>query len=57
MFRLVLGPTQPPIQWVSGAHSGGCGEGKVAGHKADHSAPSTAMVMNVWSHTSTWHGT
>jgi hypothetical protein len=43
--RLVLGPIQPPTQWVPGV--------KWSGHEADHSPPSSAEVKNVQSHTST----
>jgi hypothetical protein len=39
--RTALGPTHPPIQWVSGALS--MGE-KWLGHEADHSPPSSAEV-------------
>jgi hypothetical protein len=39
--RPVLGPTQPPIQWVSGALSLGV---KRPGREADHSPPSSAEV-------------
>jgi len=45
-----LGPTQPPIQWVSGAISLGV---KPPGSEADHSPPSSAEVKNAWSYTST----
>jgi hypothetical protein len=38
--RTVLGPTQPPIQWVPGALSLGAGPGR----EADHSPPSSAEV-------------
>jgi hypothetical protein len=40
-----LRPTQPPIQWVPGAH---CREGGVKRprREADHSAPSSAKVQN-----------
>jgi hypothetical protein len=48
--RTALGPTQPPIQWVSGALSLGV---KRSGHEADHSPPSSAEVKNSWSYTST----
>jgi len=41
MSRLALGPTQPLIQWVSGALSLG---GKAAGLEADHSPPSSTEV-------------
>jgi len=42
---MVLGPIQPPIQWVPGV--------KQLKHEADHSAPSRAKVKNAWSYTST----
>jgi hypothetical protein len=48
--RLVLGPTKPPIQWVSGALSLGV---KRPVPEADHSPPSSAEVKNAWSYTST----
>jgi len=47
--RPVLGPTQPPIQWVPGTLSL---EVKWPGHEADHSPPPHAEVMNAWSYTS-----
>jgi hypothetical protein len=47
--RMVLGPTQPPIQWVPGALSLGV---KQPRHKADH-LPSSAKVKNAWNYTST----
>jgi hypothetical protein len=50
MSGMALGPTQPPIQWISGVLSLGV---KQPGHKADHSPPSSAQVKNVWSYTST----
>jgi len=40
-LRLVMGPTQPPIQWVQGALSLAV---KRPGCEADHSPPSTAEV-------------
>jgi hypothetical protein len=43
MSRLVLGPTQPPIQWVPQAFSPGV---KRTGHEADHSPPTSAEVKN-----------
>jgi hypothetical protein len=46
----VLVPTQPPIQWISGALSL---EVKRPGREADHSPPSSADITNVWSYTST----
>jgi hypothetical protein len=39
--RTVLGPTQPPIQWVPGAFTLGV---KRPGREADHSLPSSAEV-------------
>jgi hypothetical protein len=39
--RMVLGPTQPPIQWVPGALSLGV---KRPGHEANRSPPSSAEV-------------
>jgi hypothetical protein len=50
MSRPVLGPTQPPIQWVPGALSLGA---KRQGREADHSPEFSAEVKNVWSYTST----
>jgi hypothetical protein len=47
--RMALGPTQPPIQLVSGALSLGV---KRPGCEADHSHPSSAEVRNAWSYTS-----
>jgi hypothetical protein len=44
--RTALGPTQPPIQWVSVALSLGI---KRPGCEADHSPPSSADVKNAWS--------
>jgi hypothetical protein len=41
MSRLALGPTQPPIHWVSGALSPGV---KQLRHEADCSPPSSAKV-------------
>jgi hypothetical protein len=48
--RTALGPTQPPIQWVTGALSLGV---KRPGREADQSPPSSAAVKNAWSYTST----
>jgi hypothetical protein len=47
--RPVLGPTQPPIQWVPGALSQGV---KRPGREADHS-PTSAEVKKTWVYTST----
>jgi len=48
--RPSLGPTQPPILWVSGALFAGL---KVPGREAGHSPPSDAKVKIAWSYTST----
>jgi hypothetical protein len=47
---MALGPTQPPIQWVTGALSLGV---RRPGREAYHSPPSSAEVKNGWSCTST----
>jgi hypothetical protein len=47
--RPVLGPTQPPIQWVPAVLSLGL---KQPRRDADHSPPSSA-VKNAWSYTYT----
>jgi hypothetical protein len=44
-FRLALGPSQPPIQWVL--------EIKQLRHEADHSHQSSGEVENAWGYTST----
>jgi hypothetical protein len=46
----VPGPTQPPIQWVTGALAPGV---KQPGREADHSPPTSAKVQNTWIYTST----
>jgi hypothetical protein len=51
--RQVLGPTQPPIQWISGALSP---KVKRSGREADHS-PTSARVNKTWIYTSTPHYT
>jgi hypothetical protein len=56
VFRLDLGPTQPPIQWVLGALSPGL---KSLAREADYSPPSNAEVKNggaipPLSHISSW---
>jgi hypothetical protein len=57
--RTALGPTQPRIQWVSGALSLGV---KRPGREADHSPPSSAEVkecVELYLHspnTSSWRG-
>jgi hypothetical protein len=43
--KSALGPTQPPLQWVLVV--------KRLGREADHSLPSSVMVMNARSYTST----
>jgi hypothetical protein len=48
--RPVLGPTQPPVQWVSGALSPGV---KLQRREADHSPPTSAEVKRTWIYTST----
>jgi hypothetical protein len=42
--RPVLGPTQPPVQWVPGVLSPGVKARP--GRDADHSPPSSAEVVN-----------
>jgi hypothetical protein len=48
--RPVLGPTQPPIQWILGALSSGV---KQPGRETNHSLPTSAEVKNTWIYTST----
>jgi len=48
--RPVLGPTQPPTQWVAETLSPSV---KRPGREADHSPPSSADVTKAWSYTST----
>jgi hypothetical protein len=43
--RQVMGPTQLPIQWVTGALSPGV---KLPGREADHSPQTSAKVKNTW---------
>jgi len=46
----VLGPTQPPTQWVPGALFV---EVKLSESEADYSPPSSVKVKNAWRYTST----
>jgi hypothetical protein len=48
--RPALGPTQPPIQWVTGTLSP---EVKRPGREANHSPPTSAEVKNMWIYTFT----
>jgi hypothetical protein len=48
--RLALGPTQPPIQWLSGAPSLGV---KWQGHEVDHSPPTSDVAKKTCVYTST----
>jgi hypothetical protein len=45
-----LGPTQPPIQWETGALFLGI---KQPGREADHSPPFSVEIKNAWSYIST----
>jgi hypothetical protein len=47
--RPALGPTQPSIQWVTGALSLVV---KRPGREADYQPPSSAEVKNAWNYTS-----
>jgi len=49
VFKPVLGPTQPPIQWKRGALSLGI---KQLGREANHSPPSSVEVKKAWSYIS-----
>jgi hypothetical protein len=51
MLRPALGPTHPPIQWVSGALSLGV---KQTEREANHSPPSGTEFKNEWSCTFTF---
>jgi hypothetical protein len=58
MFRPALGPTQPPIQWVTVALSLAI---KWPGREADRSPPSSAEVkgcveLYLHSPNTSWHG-
>jgi hypothetical protein len=48
--RLVLGLTQPPLQWVLGALSPGV---KEPWREVDYSPPTTAEIKNTWIYIST----
>jgi hypothetical protein len=48
--RSTLGPTQPPIEWVTGDRFLRV---KRLGHEADHSPPSSAGIRNTWGYTYT----
>jgi hypothetical protein len=50
LSRPVLGPTQPPNQWIPGVLSLAV---KLPEHEADNSPPSSAEVKNVWNYIST----
>jgi hypothetical protein len=41
---MALGPTQPPTEWVLGAHSSGV---KCPGHEVDHSSPFSAHPLTI----------
>jgi hypothetical protein len=47
--RPVLGPTQPPIQWVPGVLSPGVKRPRC---EAYHSPPPSSEIKNAWSYTS-----
>jgi hypothetical protein len=47
-----MGPTQSPIQWVTGGSSPGV---KRPGREADHSPPTSVDVKKMWIYTSTPH--
>jgi len=49
-FSPALGPTQPPIQRLTGALSLGV---KLPGCEVDHSLPSCSEIRNAWGYTST----
>jgi hypothetical protein len=49
MFRLALGPTQPPNQWALPMQEGI----KWPGHENNHPPPSTVPRLMMWSHTPT----
>jgi hypothetical protein len=48
--QTVLGPTQPPIQWVAGTLTAGIRRPE---READNSPPSNVEVKNTWNYTST----
>jgi hypothetical protein len=45
-YRLTLGPTQPPVQWIPRFLTPGL---KLPGRETDHSPQSSAEVKNAWS--------
>jgi hypothetical protein len=49
VYRPALGPTHPPIEWVTAALYVGL---KRQGREANHPPPSSAEVKNKWSYTS-----
>jgi hypothetical protein len=50
MCEPVLGPIQPHIQWVMGAS---LSRVKQLGLETDHKPPTSAVVKNAWTYTST----
>jgi len=51
-LRLALGPTEPPIKWISGALNPDI---KRLGRETDHSHPSRAEAKKAWSYAFTPH--
>jgi hypothetical protein len=51
--RPALGPTRPPIQWVTGGGRVPFPAVKRSGREADHSPPSGAEIKNAWRYTTT----
>jgi hypothetical protein len=50
LFRQTLGPTQPPLRWVTGVPSPRVNRQE---RKADHPLPSTVEIKKTWMWTST----